>query len=163
MAQFEDIHQLDFFQPLPADSVREILAKGSLRVYRQGDIIIEEGRTRTRGLYIVLSGQVKVIKRITDRESKTLAVLRAGEVLGEMSIFEDQPHSATAVAMRETSVLLLSREEVQAFVARDLELGVRLLVKLLQVMGMRIRALNEQVTLLGSMALSLRRRNLPMD
>ena len=73
-----------------------------------GTDLIREGDTG-RGLYVVLSGEVEVLKGEEPFE-QTLATLRTGELFGEIALIRHTPATATVRAGRPTTVLFLARE-----------------------------------------------------
>ena len=85
----------------------EIFAKLG-RTLRDGEILFKEGETTTE-LIMIVSGMCKITK-VIGGEERVLAVLKAGEILGEMSHFDDAPRSATARAVGTLNVLSMSRE-----------------------------------------------------
>lgn len=80
------------------------------RRYRRGEIIVEQGR-KSDALFILLSGRARVITSDTRGREVILAVLEAGDYLGEMSLIDNEPHSATVRAEVQTDVLVLGRNE----------------------------------------------------
>jgi CRP-like cAMP-binding protein len=73
-----------------------------------GTEIIREGDPG-RGLYVVLAGEVEVIKGEEPFE-QTLATLRTGELFGEIALVRGTPATATVRAARQSTVLFLARE-----------------------------------------------------
>lgn len=62
-------------------------------------------------LYLVRSGRLGVFRHQEgETESQFLGVIRPGEPAGEMSLIADTPHTATAVALRDSEILALPRE-----------------------------------------------------
>lgn len=105
-----------------ADLVRERRQpKGSL-ILTQGD----EGET----LFLIHSGQVKVTVVAEDGREVILSVLGPGSFFGEMALIDDEPRSAHVIAMEESVVLALRREDFRAQLARSQELGIALLREL---------------------------------
>ena len=73
-----------------------------------GEVIIAEGEPGD-SLYIILSGELEVTKRDGDREI-TLATRRPGEFLGEMSLLEQAPRTASVRAVRGSELLAIGPE-----------------------------------------------------
>ncbi len=69
----------------------------SWRTYRSGDVIFREGEP-SDAAYLIISGEVRIVKGLESDASKTIATVRAGEYVGEMGAIDDQPRSASAVA-----------------------------------------------------------------
>ena len=95
-------------------------------------------------LYIILSGQVRVSKRLTPGHECVLAELGPGEFFGEMALLEDKPRSARVTTLTATRVLALSRETFN----RLIEQHPRVAVAFLRGISARLRQRNEERTLL---------------
>jgi CRP-like cAMP-binding protein len=80
-----------------------------------GTDIIREGDAG-RGLYVVLAGEVEVLKGEAPFET-TLATLRSGDVFGEIALVRGTPATATVRAARPATVLFLAREYFERLVA----------------------------------------------
>jgi CRP-like cAMP-binding protein len=83
------------------------------RRYRRGEIIVEQGR-KSDALFILLSGRARVVTSDSRGREVILAVLESGSYLGEMSLIDNEPHSATVRAEVQTDVLVLGRTEFGA-------------------------------------------------
>ena len=68
-----------------------------------------------RQLYIIQKGQVKITKIMNDNEV-LLAVLKAGDIFGEMSLLENKPRSASAIAFEDAVLLAVNRENFHTMV-----------------------------------------------
>lgn len=68
-----------------------------LRTFQKGEVIFEDGATGAE-MFIVHSGKVRLLKKATGGEGKTLALLGPGEFFGEMSLIDGSPRSTSAVA-----------------------------------------------------------------
>jgi hypothetical protein len=82
--------------------------------YLEGEAIVTEGEIGDR-LFIVFRGAVAVRIRQTDGE-RELARLVPGDFFGEMSLFDDEPRSATVAAVDKVEVLVLSRDHFRSLV-----------------------------------------------
>jgi CRP-like cAMP-binding protein len=65
--------------------------------YKPGEVIFREGE-ESDAAYLIVSGEVRIVKGFDSPKPKDLAVVRAGEYIGEMGAIDDQPRSASAVA-----------------------------------------------------------------
>ncbi|HVE83805.1 MAG TPA: cyclic nucleotide-binding domain-containing protein [Myxococcales bacterium] len=92
------------FKPFGKKDRKELVEKFRARDVNKSDLIIREGAA-TDGLYVVLSGEVVVTKG-----KVRLAVLREGEIFGEMSLLQKTPATATVAAAKRTSLHRLPRE-----------------------------------------------------
>ncbi len=77
-----------------------------------GTMIFQEGM-RDRFMAFVSSGRLKVYKEGDPGEQHKLATVRPGMSIGEMSLLDSQPHSATVVATETTELLVLSSKKLQ--------------------------------------------------
>ena len=83
--------------------------EGSLgRDYKDGDNIFEENSIG-KEMYIILTGKVKVTKERGDVET-TLATLEEGDFFGEMSLFDNNPRSATVKALGDIKLLEINQK-----------------------------------------------------
>jgi len=107
--------------------------------YKDGDSIFEEDSIG-REMYIILTGKVKVIKKKGDVET-TLATLEEGDFFGEMSLFDNNPRSATVKALGNIKLLEINQKNFLKKISRDPSLAIRMLEK----MSQRIRKTDEKI------------------
>jgi CRP-like cAMP-binding protein len=84
------------------------------RTYEEGDIIFcefEEGNE----CFVIHSGEVSIVK-ISEGLEKVLALLKPGDIFGEMGVLEKKPRTATAIALTELTVLALDLKGLQSMV-----------------------------------------------
>lgn len=128
---------------LPDAALRLIAEVARQRYIDSGETIFLEEDTGTE-MFFVVSGQVEIRKLgrhpprggTGDALGTVLAVLGAGEVVGEMSALDDMPRSATVVAHTSVEVLSIHREDLRDAIAvcPDLAFG------LFRVLSLRLRA-----------------------
>ncbi len=94
--------------------------------YAPDDIIFCEFEPGNE-FYFILSGKVKVVKIINNRE-KTIDVLEEGDVFGEMSILEEAPRSASIIAVGSVRLLKFHRDNFDALLQGNPQLAYKLLV-----------------------------------
>ena len=118
---------------------------------RLGDIARERGYPKNSvilfeddpgdALYVVVTGLVKVVLIGEDGREVILSVLKEGDFFGEMSLIDDQPRSAHVIAMEDSSLVVLRREDFQHRIreAPGVALGM------LKAMSRRLREADEKI------------------
>jgi CRP-like cAMP-binding protein len=76
-------------------------------------------------LYIIQKGQVKITKNV-DSNEVLLAVLKAGDMFGEMALLENKPRSASAIAFEGCQLLAVNRQNFNQMVSTQPQLIARL-------------------------------------
>lgn len=80
------------------------------RRFKRGEALVEQGQ-KSNALFILLTGRARVMTADSRGREVILATLSQGDYLGEMSIIDNEPHSATVRAEVQTDVLMLGRTE----------------------------------------------------
>jgi CRP-like cAMP-binding protein len=93
--------------PAQAESLAGAVGK---RRFKRGEYIVEQGK-KCESLFILLAGRARVV--VTDRRDREviLATLHPGDYLGEMSLIDQEPHSATVEAEVQTDALVLGGDD----------------------------------------------------
>ncbi len=99
----------ELFKPLDPPRREALVDLFTSQVFPPGEIVLQEGEDPEGGLYVVLSGEVRVSKR-EDGDELTLAHLGPGQVFGEISLIKSRPATATITALTKTVVLCLPRD-----------------------------------------------------
>ena len=112
LSNLDLIRRVPLFSML-TQSQAEAIAEGVVkRRYRRGELIVERGR-KTNSLFILLTGRARVVASDERGREVILAVLEAGDYLGEMSLIDNEPHSATVRCEIQTDMLILGRADFQ--------------------------------------------------
>ena len=99
--------------------------KQMVRVYNRESMVFCECQSGAE-LYIIQKGRVKISK-IVDNSEVLLAVLREGDMFGEMALLENKPRSATAItAAEECQLLAVNRQNFNQMVTTQPQLIARL-------------------------------------
>ena len=95
------------------DEERRVLARAmTLRDLRHGEVLVREGSADDH-LYVVVSGVLGVVKGAGLEEEVTLNAIRPGDVVGELSFLDGATRYASLVALSDTRVLGLSRDDLE--------------------------------------------------
>jgi CRP-like cAMP-binding protein len=76
------------------------------RVLPANEYIFKEGATGSEA-YLIMDGQVEIRLGAFGDSPRVLATLGKGDVMGEMSLFDNKPHMASAMVMNKTTVTVL--------------------------------------------------------
>lgn len=112
-------------------------AHESYREFNDGDLIFLEGDD-SREMYVVIKGEVIVTKK-SSKGDVTLAVLKKGDTVGEMSLLESLPRSASAWARGATKLLAIQPGGFLLKIRRDPTFAF----EMLQTLSQRIRVTND--------------------
>ena len=96
--------------------------------FAAGDVLFRDGEPGDR-MFVIQTGAVRITKTMGG-EQKVLAVLGPGEFLGEMAILNGKPRTATATVVEPTRCLLIDARTLEAMVAKNAEIALRLIKKL---------------------------------
>jgi CRP-like cAMP-binding protein len=96
--------------------------------FAPGTVLFREGEPG-RHMYVVQQGRVTVSKRVGEVE-KILASLGPGEFLGEMSILNNRPRSATATCAVPSKLIVIDAKTFEAMVRGNAEIAIRMIKKL---------------------------------
>ena len=95
-------------QALPADELGPAL---EIRFLKRGQQLFQEG-DEAASAYVVASGCIGIFRKVDGRPSP-VARIRSGEFFGEMAILDGSARRATAVALEDTTVSLVSKEHLE--------------------------------------------------
>lgn len=97
---------VELFSGLDSRYLKILSESCAERSFKEGDVLMEQGR-RGLGLLVIVSGKVKVIKKIANGQELEVATLGSGEFIGEIAVLDDAPRSASVVALEDTECLAL--------------------------------------------------------
>lgn len=112
------------------------------RDYAAGTVLFREHEPGDV-MYVIQSGSVEIRRTIGDQE-RVLAVLPAGEFLGEMALLNKRPRSATAVVREPSRLLVIDLRTFEAMLRGRTEIAVRMI----RTLAGRLERANQQVELL---------------
>lgn len=121
------------------DDERVLLAERmELVQVSKGETIFNHGDAGD-SLMIIRSGRIQVFVENTEGQKIILGEIEPGEILGEISLFDPGPRSATAVAVEDSELLVLDHEELWEAMQRRPHIAKDMLA----VLGRRLRATDE--------------------
>lgn len=112
--------------------------------FKKDETLIEQGE-RGVGLYIVVSGEVKIVKKRAGGDELEVAFHGSGDFFGEMAVLDDAPRSASVIAVVDTECLFLSAWDFKA----RMKLHPEIAMEILPVVVKRFRETNEKLLALS--------------
>jgi len=135
----ELLGETPMFRELEENERAEIAVRMELKQYDTGKELFCEGDPGGE-LLIIFKGSVEVQKLRSHGEGRiVIARFDRGGVLGEMSLIDGMPRSATVVAAKPTKVYILSQEGLDEIVENNPHLAVKFLKGLAALLSLRLR------------------------
>ena len=106
---------------------------------KKGEVIFKEGDVSDNA-YIIKTGQVEISKG-EGKQKVVLAILKDGDIFGEMGIIEDKPRSATATALDEVRMKAINHEKFNELFLKD----PASLIPFFKALFERLRTMNEML------------------
>jgi CRP-like cAMP-binding protein len=126
------------FAALDAEASAALRASMENITIAKGDVLFHEGQLGDR-MYIITGGKVKLGHTAPDGRESILAILGPGELLGELSLFDPGPRTATAIALTDLTALGLGHAALRPWLTGRPEVAE----SLLQALARRLRRTNE--------------------
>ena len=100
------------------DTTSLMNAPGNHLTFNANESIVTEGELADT-MYFVLEGTVKVVKSYGTLNARELAILKKGDLFGEMALFLNEPRSASVVANSDVKVVQIHRDIVMQFMEKS--------------------------------------------
>ncbi len=112
--------------------------------YDESTYVFKEG-THGGYMFFIVEGEVEVIKQF-DTKKHTIATLGPGRSVGEMSLIDGAPRSATVRARTDLSLIVLKREDFQKLLAEEPQIANRILMGIANLLSQSLRDTNKNFT-----------------
>ena len=110
VSNLELLRRVPLFSMLTPSQGESVAAAVVKRRFKRGESIVEQGK-QSNALAIILTGRARVIATDARGREVILAIMHPGDYMGEMSLIDNEPHSATVMAEIQTDALILGRAE----------------------------------------------------
>ncbi len=145
--EFIDVEKLKrvwLFQDLTDHELLKLAELGVLREFKAGDYVIKEGE-EAKALYVILSGMIRVVKELPDGTRRELSSMMEGDFFGELGLLDGEPRSASVIAVTPLKVVAFYRRDFLNFMEKHPMIAAKILFRIAQVIGKRLRRANEQI------------------
>lgn len=132
------------FSELPEETIDKIAQAGSKKSYKKDAVILMEEEAGS-ALFVIISGKVKISRTSNDGREVILSILNESDFFGEMAILDGLARSATVVALEESELFIIQRNDFIEMLRQFPEISIALLTELtgrLRGADMKIKALS---------------------
>lgn len=109
-----------------------------------GSVVFQEGKAGNY-MCLLVKGQVEIFKNDQDGKPHRIVVIMRGKTVGEMSIIDGEPRSATCIASQNSVLLLLTKDNYNRIIRERPGVAVHILAKLAKLMSQRLRGASGQL------------------
>jgi cAMP-binding proteins - catabolite gene activator and regulatory subunit of cAMP-dependent protein kinases len=96
-------------------------------------------------LYIIMSGRVEIIKKTKDNEKIVLATMGVNEIVGEMSLIDSEPRSATSRTSEDSVLLVIKKQSFNEILQSDPRTAAKVLMGLLKIISRHLRMTDKKI------------------
>jgi len=143
------LKEVNLFDGLESKIINEIYRIGMVQNFKKGDLIVREEQP-AGCLYILITGKAEVVISHKGKPSrKALAKLNRGSVIGEMSVFDGAPASATVRAVEDCDVHIIRGSDFEAFLQKNPKSAFLIMKSLILSLSNRLRRTNLALSLIA--------------
>lgn len=130
--------EIPFFEDFSTDELDFFSRNVSLRYFPAQTVLFKEGDIGDY-LFFIVEGMVDVSLESTESGQNIIASFDRGCCVGEMSIVDDYPRSATIVVTKPSELLFLTRKRLKSICQENPPVGIKFLHGLAKNLSMRLR------------------------
>jgi len=140
----EILKKVALFDGMTSAQLRKLAAALTEVKHPINQHIFREGDAGT-SMFIIADGKVRISKMVPGIGEEALAILEKGQYFGEMSLIEEGPRSADAIAHSSCTLYELSRDKLDQVMFTDKELASVLLWTFVRTLSARLRETNDKI------------------
>lgn len=146
MISYEDIADFPVFDDFTPEQVGRVLSCSSETQFEKGSVVIRESG-ESSDIYLVMDGRVDVeiqsyARSPLKRGNKRLALLRSGDIFGEMAYIEQRRRAAKVSAFDDVRVLCIAKADLDALFEQEPKLGFLFMRNVARIISQRLTELN---------------------
>jgi len=139
---FEDLSDLEI------EEMSRIMVREELRA---GDAVFEEGDVGDK-MYVIVGGSVDIIKSTGKGPGQILVTLKSGDYFGEMSLIDDAPRSASAMASVDTILFSIKKKDLLLLLDNAPTIAAKIYRFFAMTLNQRMRETNDKIKTFVHMA-----------
>jgi CRP-like cAMP-binding protein len=126
------------FGGLSDESIASFIAELQLQQVEPGSLVMKEGDV-AREMFVVVGGELEVLKKGAHGNEARVAMLGPGDWVGEMSIIDVMPRSASVRALAPSLLLRISAEDLDKLYRRDVKSYALFVLNMARELSRRLR------------------------
>lgn len=142
--RYQELQRYRYFAGLPESAMQELAWISSVRPFKAGERLLEEGARATH-LLIVKSGQVEIAYRMGDGREVTAESAIAGELLVWSALLEPYKLTASLVAKTDGELIAVEGTKLRELCEMDTWLGYQLMTEIARTLRDRLTGLRVQL------------------
>jgi len=143
--QVDDLASLEFFRAFEPGQIGELLPYLESFSYAPDRSPILEEDLSNKGIQVILEGEVRVVKHVSEDSGIKLATLRRGDIFGEASMFDKGPHTSRVEASEPTRTVSISRASYERLREEKPHLAEKIAAEAAAILSDRLRQANQAV------------------
>jgi len=141
---YNRLRSLTIFKDLDKEELETVQKHIFEQSVKKDNVLFVEGMPGEL-LYIIISGGVEIIKETKDNEKIILAAMGPNEIIGEMSLIDSEPRSATGKTSEDSVLLVIKKQSLNEILQSDPRLAAKVLMGLLKVVSRRLRVMDKKI------------------
>jgi CRP/FNR family transcriptional regulator, cyclic AMP receptor protein len=125
----DKLRESEIFKNIALEDLQALLKVMEPRDFPAGTLLFERGDDGD-SMVEIIAGKIRIFTTDSEGNDLTLVVRGAGEVVGELTLLDRQPRSASAIATEDTRVLVLHRDNFLEFLKERPSVGLQLMLTL---------------------------------
>jgi uncharacterized membrane protein len=134
------LREIPLFSLLDQEEMRVLANNLDERDYSAGQMIIQQGDPGST-MFVVARGKVELFLRDRGDQRVTIATVEPGDLFGELSLLDDEPRSASAIAVERSLIYVIDRHDLQMLVTAHPPAALDMMA----ILGRRVREANALV------------------
>ena len=140
MEKHDCLQNLSVFSRLSEEELQLICEKAQDSYYDKGEIIFFE-YDHPKKLYLLAEGQVKLTMMSPEGQEKVLTILQEGDLFGEISLFDHNPHPVTAEVQEQAQLFILPWSDLESIILERPGMAL----KIIEALARKTRLLTSQI------------------
>ena len=151
----EMLSKIPVFDKLEAKELRQIAGIVHRRQYAKGEYVFYQGDPGL-GMYVVEKGSVGIVVEGNDGLKKEIIAMQDGDFFGEIALLDESPRSASVIVKEDSQLIGFFRPDLFEVIEKTPKTGLKIIMKLAEMIGERLRNMNSEFSKLRTEVESLK-------